>query len=191
MSGRSAFKLPQTASVGLPAIELQQNHDCNNGSSTSTTDYHYRTTTTPTSTSNGLTLNSLAHLNATDAALTIGQAAGQSAADRQLDEDPAGPAHSSVGRTGGFAEDRRKNSGSDGVVPDRRCDGHRKLAGKYAIPVSGRRREYQGEAYGSLRPRRDAEARVEAISSDRRYVESWAELTSRSLRSASWTRRFV
>jgi general secretion pathway protein D len=63
------IQLPQTASVGFQQSNLNQT---NNTSTTSTTDTG--TTTTPTDTSNGLTLNSLAHLNATNFAVTIGQA---------------------------------------------------------------------------------------------------------------------
>ncbi|MGC2500879.1 MAG: cohesin domain-containing protein [Silvibacterium sp.] len=62
------IQLPQTASVSFQQSNLNQS---TTSSSSSTTDTG---TTTNTDTSNGLTLNSLAHLNATNFAVTIGQA---------------------------------------------------------------------------------------------------------------------
>jgi general secretion pathway protein D len=59
------IQLPQTASVAFQASNYNDT-----SSSTSSTS----STTTTTDTSNGLTLNSLAHLNATNFAVTIGQA---------------------------------------------------------------------------------------------------------------------
>ena len=64
------IQLPQTASVSFQQSNLNQT----NTSSSSSTTTDNGTTTTPTDTSNGLTLNSLAHLNATNFAVTIGQA---------------------------------------------------------------------------------------------------------------------
>lgn len=59
------IQLPQTASVAFQASNYN-----NTSSSTSSS----TSTTTTTDTSNGLTLNSLAHLNGTNFAVTIGQA---------------------------------------------------------------------------------------------------------------------
>jgi general secretion pathway protein D len=59
--------LPQTASVAFQAAN-------NNQSTSSTTSSSSTTTGTTTDTSNGLTLNSLAHLNGTNFAVTIGNA---------------------------------------------------------------------------------------------------------------------
>lgn len=63
------LQLPQTATVGFQA----SNFNATNTNTGSTTDQN-GTTTTPTNTSNGLTLNSFAHLNGTNFAVTIGQA---------------------------------------------------------------------------------------------------------------------
>lgn len=63
------IQLPQTATVGFQA----SNYNETNTNSGSTTDQNGNTTT-PTNTSNGLTLNSFAHLNGTNFAVTIGQA---------------------------------------------------------------------------------------------------------------------
>jgi general secretion pathway protein D len=65
------LQLPQTASVGFQ--ESNYNQNASNTSSTSSTT-GTTSSTTPTNTSNGLTLNSLAHLNGTNFAVTIGQA---------------------------------------------------------------------------------------------------------------------
>lgn len=61
------IQLPQTATVGFQASNFNQNSS--SSSSTSTTN-----TTSSSSGSNGLTLNSFAHLNGTNFAVTIGQA---------------------------------------------------------------------------------------------------------------------
>ncbi len=61
------IQLPQTASVAFQA----SNYNNTNSSSSSSSS---TTTTGTTDTSNGLTLNSLAHLNGTNFAVTIGQA---------------------------------------------------------------------------------------------------------------------
>lgn len=63
------LQLPQTATVGFQA----SNYNETNTNTGSTTDQNGNTTT-PTNTSNGLTLNSFAHLNGTNFAVTIGQA---------------------------------------------------------------------------------------------------------------------
>ena len=60
--------LPQTASVAFQASNNNQTNTTSSSSSTTTT------TGTTTDTSNGLTLNSLAHLNGTNFAVTIGNA---------------------------------------------------------------------------------------------------------------------
>ncbi|HEX3472929.1 MAG TPA: secretin N-terminal domain-containing protein, partial [Silvibacterium sp.] len=65
------IQLPQTATIAFQASNNNQNTSSSSSSSSSTTT---GTTTTSTDTSNGLTLNSLAHLNATNFAVTIGQA---------------------------------------------------------------------------------------------------------------------
>ncbi|MGC2164317.1 MAG: cohesin domain-containing protein [Silvibacterium sp.] len=62
------MQLPQTASVGFQA----SNYNTTNSSSTSSTSS--TSGTTATDTSNGLTLNSFAHLNGTNFAVTVGQA---------------------------------------------------------------------------------------------------------------------
>src|SRR5580658_189292 len=63
-------QLPQTASVSFQASNYNSStNSSSSSSSTSTTG-----STTNTNTSNGLTLNSLAHLNGTNFAVTIGQA---------------------------------------------------------------------------------------------------------------------
>lgn len=67
------IQLPQTATVGFQESNFNQNAS-NTSSTTSTTGTTTPTSTTGTSTSNGLTLNSLAHLNGTNFAVTIGQA---------------------------------------------------------------------------------------------------------------------
>lgn len=59
------IQLPQTASVAFQASNYNQSSSSSSSSSS---------TTTTTSSSNGLTLNNLAHLNATNFAVTIGQA---------------------------------------------------------------------------------------------------------------------
>ena len=66
------IQLPQTASVAFQA----SNYNTTNSSSTSSTSTTSTSSTTTGSTdnSNGLTLNSLAHLNGTNFAVTIGQA---------------------------------------------------------------------------------------------------------------------
>ncbi|MFT4114510.1 cohesin domain-containing protein [Silvibacterium sp.] len=61
------IQLPQTASVSFQASNY---NDTSSSTSTTTT----TTTTSSTDTSNGLTLNSLAHLNGTNFAVTIGSA---------------------------------------------------------------------------------------------------------------------
>jgi len=63
------IQLPQTATVGFQA----SNYNVTNTGGSSTTDQNGNTTT-PTNTSNGLTLNSFAHLNGTNFAVTLGQA---------------------------------------------------------------------------------------------------------------------
>lgn len=63
------IQLPQTASVAFQASNANVNNNNSSSSSTSST-----STTTTTTSSNGLTLNNLAHLNATNFAVTIGQA---------------------------------------------------------------------------------------------------------------------
>jgi len=65
------IQLPQTASIAFQASNNNQTNSSSSSSSSSTTGTG---TTTTTDTSNGLTLNSLAHLNATNFAVTIGQA---------------------------------------------------------------------------------------------------------------------
>lgn len=65
------LQFPQTASLGLQESNFNQN--ASNSSSTSSTTTTGQNTT-PTNTSNGLTLNSFAHLNGTNFAVTIGQA---------------------------------------------------------------------------------------------------------------------
>jgi general secretion pathway protein D len=65
------IQLPQTASIAFQASNNNQSNSSSSSSSSSTTGTG---TTTTTDTSNGLTLNSLAHLNATNFAVTIGQA---------------------------------------------------------------------------------------------------------------------
>ena len=64
------IQLPQTASIAFQASNNNVNSSTSSTSSTSTTG----TTGTTTDTSNGLTLNSLAHLNGTNFAVTVGQA---------------------------------------------------------------------------------------------------------------------
>ena len=66
------MQLPQTATVAFQASNNNQN--ASNTSSTTSTTGTTSTGTTGTNTSNGLTLNSLAHLNGTNFAVTIGQA---------------------------------------------------------------------------------------------------------------------
>ena len=63
-------QLPQTASVAFQASNYNSSTSSSSSSSSSST----TGTTTTTNTSNGLTLNSLAHLNGTNFAVTIGQA---------------------------------------------------------------------------------------------------------------------
>ncbi len=63
------IQLPQTATVAFQASNYNSTNNSSSSSSSSTTG-----TTTNTDTSNGLTLNSLAHLNGTNFAVTIGQA---------------------------------------------------------------------------------------------------------------------
>jgi general secretion pathway protein D len=64
------MQLPQTVSVGFQESNYNQNAaNTSSTSSTSTT-----STSTSTNTSNGLTLNSFAHLNGTNFAVTVGQA---------------------------------------------------------------------------------------------------------------------
>ncbi|MFZ0663167.1 MAG: cohesin domain-containing protein [Acidobacteriaceae bacterium] len=63
------LQLPQTATVGFQASNYNVTNSSTTGSTTTTTG-----TTTPTNTSNGLTLNSFAHLNGTNFAVTLGQA---------------------------------------------------------------------------------------------------------------------
>ena len=65
------IQLPQTATIAFQASNNNQNSSSSSSSSSSTST---TSTTTTTDTSNGLTLNSLAHLNATNFAVTIGQA---------------------------------------------------------------------------------------------------------------------
>src|SRR5277367_4935838 len=64
------IQLPQTASVALQSSNANLNNSSSSSSSTSGTSG----TTTNTNTNNGLTLNSSAHLNATNFAVTIGTA---------------------------------------------------------------------------------------------------------------------
>jgi general secretion pathway protein D len=64
-------QLPQTASV---AFQASNNNATNNTSSSSSSTTGTNGTTTNTNTSNGLTLNSLAHLNGTNFAVTLGNA---------------------------------------------------------------------------------------------------------------------
>lgn len=66
------LQLPQTASVGFQASNFNQSATSSTG--TTTTTNQNGNPTTPTDTSNGLTLNSFAHLNGTNFAVTIGQA---------------------------------------------------------------------------------------------------------------------
>jgi general secretion pathway protein D len=63
------IQLPQTATVALQASNFN-----NTNNSTSSTSSTTSTTTTPTDQSNGLTLNSFAHLNGTNFAVTVGNA---------------------------------------------------------------------------------------------------------------------
>jgi general secretion pathway protein D len=63
------MQFPQTASVGFQESNYNQTNNSSTSSTSTTTN-----TTTPTNTSNGLTLNSFAHLNGTNFAVTIGQA---------------------------------------------------------------------------------------------------------------------
>ncbi|MBB6142227.1 general secretion pathway protein D [Silvibacterium bohemicum] len=63
------IQLPQTASVAFQASNNNATSSSSSSSSSTTT-----TTTGTTDTSNGLTLNSLAHLNGTNFAVTLGQA---------------------------------------------------------------------------------------------------------------------
>lgn len=66
------IQLPQTATVGFQSSNFNQT---NSNSGSTTTDQNGNPVTTGTNnTSNGLTLNSFAHLNATNFAVTIGQA---------------------------------------------------------------------------------------------------------------------
>ena len=67
------IQLPQTATVGFQESNFNQNAS-NTSSTTSTTGTTTPTTGTGTNANNGLTLNSLAHLNGTNFAVTIGQA---------------------------------------------------------------------------------------------------------------------
>jgi general secretion pathway protein D len=64
-------QLPQTATVNLQASNFNNTNTSSSSSSSSSTTTG---TSTTTNTSNGLTLNSLAHLNGTNFAVTIGQA---------------------------------------------------------------------------------------------------------------------
>ncbi len=66
------IQLPQTATVAFQASNY--NNTTNSSSSSSSSSSGSTGTTTNTNTSNGLTLNSLAHLNATNFAVTIGNA---------------------------------------------------------------------------------------------------------------------
>ncbi|HEX5235472.1 MAG TPA: cohesin domain-containing protein [Silvibacterium sp.] len=68
------LQLPQTASVGLQASNFNQSATSSTGTTTTGTTDQNGNPTTPTNTSNGLTLNSFAHLNGTNFAVTIGQA---------------------------------------------------------------------------------------------------------------------
>ncbi len=63
-------QLPQTATVNFQASNYNNTNTSSSSSSSSTT----TGTSTTSNTSNGLTLNSLAHLNGTNFAVTIGQA---------------------------------------------------------------------------------------------------------------------
>ena len=63
-------QLPQTATVNFQASNYNNTNTSSSSSSSSTT----TGSSTTTNTSNGLTLNSLAHLNGTNFAVTIGQA---------------------------------------------------------------------------------------------------------------------
>lgn len=63
------IQLPQTASVSFQASNFNQSTAASTSSTSTGTG-----TTTPTNTSSGLTLNSFAHLNGTNFAVTIGQA---------------------------------------------------------------------------------------------------------------------
>lgn len=66
------IQLPQTATVGFQASNFNQN--ASNTSGTTSTTGTTSTGTTGTNSGSGLTLNSLAHLNGTNFAVTIGQA---------------------------------------------------------------------------------------------------------------------
>lgn len=66
------IQLPQTATVGFQASNFNQTN--NNSGSTTDQNGNPVTTTTNTGANNGLTLNSFAHLNGTNFAVTIGQA---------------------------------------------------------------------------------------------------------------------
>jgi general secretion pathway protein D len=65
------IQLPQTATVGFQASNF---NTTNTNSGSTTTDQNGNPTTTPTNNSNGLTLNSFAHLNGTNFAVSVGQA---------------------------------------------------------------------------------------------------------------------
>jgi general secretion pathway protein D len=65
------LQLPQTASVAFQASNYNTTNSSSSSSSSSTTTTG---TTTTTNTSNGLTLNNLAHLNGTNFAVTLGNA---------------------------------------------------------------------------------------------------------------------
>ncbi len=68
------IQLPQTASVSLQQSNLNQSTTSTSSSSSTATTTSTTSTTSTTDTSNGLTLNSLAHLNGTNFAVSIGQA---------------------------------------------------------------------------------------------------------------------
>ena len=107
------IQLPQTATVALQASNFNNTNNSTSSTSSTTT-----TTTTHDHQQQWLTLNSLAHLNGTNFAVTIGQATANLLADRQRHQDAAESAHSRLGRAGGDAQDRRKASDCHRFVPD-------------------------------------------------------------------------
>ena len=118
--------------------------------SSSTTSQPARTTTSPT-------LYDLAHLKATDFAVTVGSATANlllTDSNTKILQNPAHPRHR---RAKSDHEDRRADPDRHRFLPDRRGHGGGQLAGQYPVPVPGRGREHRDDAHRSLRPRRHAE----------------------------------
>ena len=141
------IQLPQTASIAFQASNNNQTNTSSSSSSSSTTGTG---TTTNTDTSNGLTLNSLAHLNATNFAVTIGQATANlllTDSTTRILQNPrirasdGQEATLKIGEKLPVATGSYQTGAATAIVSS---------LGEYAIPISGRRREHHRKADRSL-----------------------------------------